>query len=109
MSSRLVIKAISKKFKQRQVVRDVSFDVRKGQTVGIVGRNGSGKSTILAAMEYLVTGVIPLEGTKDLNISQYAQAEDPSEVSGVIRHDGHVMTITRRLRGGNEFPACQVR
>lgn len=35
-------------------LRDVTFEVRKGETFGIVGRNGSGKSTILG----LIAGVI---------------------------------------------------
>ena len=42
----------------------VSFEVEKGQTVGIIGTNGSGKSTILK----IITGVLtPTEGVAEVN------------------------------------------
>lgn len=46
--------------KEFTALKDVSFDIRKGETVGIVGRNGSGKSTLLQ----LICGILkPTSGT----------------------------------------------
>jgi ABC-type polysaccharide/polyol phosphate transport system ATPase subunit len=44
-------------FETRSILKDISFSIRKGETVALLGRNGSGKSTLLSILSriYLPT------------------------------------------------------
>ena len=49
-----------KKYKEHYALNGISFEIKKGETVGIIGTNGSGKSTILK----IITGVLnPTSGS----------------------------------------------
>ena len=53
-----------KKYKEHFALSDVYFEVKKGETVGIIGTNGAGKSTILK----IITGVLnPTSGKVDVS------------------------------------------
>lgn len=53
-----------KSYQEYYALSDVSFEVKKGETVGLIGTNGAGKSTLLK----LITGVLtPSAGQIEVN------------------------------------------
>ncbi len=53
----LRVENISKQYKARQVVKDVSLYVNQGEIVGLLGPNGAGKTTSF----YMIVGLIPAD------------------------------------------------
>ena len=54
----LVALGLTKWFKHRRVVDDVSMDVQRGEVVGLLGPNGAGKTTSF----YMLVGLLPSDG-----------------------------------------------
>src|SRR5438132_763212 len=53
---------LSKKYKSRTVVKNVSLEIKRGEIVGLLGPNGAGKTTSF----YMIVGLITCNGGKIL-------------------------------------------
>ncbi len=70
----LEVKNIKKKFENTDVLKGISFDLEKGQTLSIIGSSGSGKTTLLRCLNFLET---PDEGTISVNGNLLFSGEVP--------------------------------
>jgi len=73
----LAVQHVSKRYRDVQVIRDVSLRVNGGETVGLLGPNGAGKTTCF----YMIVGLVPCDkgaitmGDKDLTrVPMHARA-----------------------------------
>ncbi|MCZ6731134.1 MAG: LPS export ABC transporter ATP-binding protein [Gammaproteobacteria bacterium] len=68
--STLSAQHLSKQYKGRRVVKDVSLEIKTGDVVGLLGPNGAGKTTCF----YMIVGLVPMDSGKitldDVSISQ---------------------------------------
>ena len=51
--SNVIYIGINKKNEEFWALTDVSFHVKKGEVVGLIGSNGAGKSTLVRCMNFL--------------------------------------------------------
>ena len=70
----LVARALRKRYRARDVVRDFSFSLDAGEVVGLLGPNGAGKTTCF----YMVVGLIAADGGEILF--------DGEDISGLPMH-----------------------
>jgi len=75
----LKIQNLSASYHGRQVLQDVSFEVKNGEVLALIGPNGAGKSTIIRA----ASGVIPSTGSVRTNGDDF-HALDPMRRAGYV-------------------------
>ena len=92
----LSVRDISKSFGNIHAVRDVSFDVRKGEVLGLIGPNGSGKSTLFNCVLGQLT---PNQGEVMVN---------GRPVSGMRSNDLNKLGVGRTFQQLSVFPQMTV-
>ena len=70
---------LSRRFGQREVVHDVSFELRRGEVLGLLGHNGAGKSTTL---QMLTGALLPHSG--QIEICGFDLARQPAQAKARI-------------------------
>ena len=73
----LVAQNIAKSFGKRQVVRDVSLSLQRGEVVGLLGPNGAGKTTCFYMIMGLISvdsGTISIDGEDVTRLPMYQRA-----------------------------------
>ncbi len=101
MGSKIIeLHKISKKFNDHVILDDFSFDFQPGERIGIIGKNGTGKSTFLN----LVTGTLPLDSGRvvigeTIKIGYYTQSginpKPGQRVIDVIKEYGEFIPLKK--------------
>ncbi|CAG9762940.1 unnamed protein product [Ceutorhynchus assimilis] len=92
----ILYKNVSLTYKSDRVLKDISFEVKPQQKVGIVGRTGAGKSSVISALFrlYNFDGIVKVDGidTKQISLDYLRNKisiipQDPLLFQGTIRQN----------------------
>jgi branched-chain amino acid transport system ATP-binding protein len=79
MSDTLIqVKDLNSYYGASHILRNVNFDVKRGETIGLMGRNGMGKSTLLKSIMGIVTprsGEVQIKGQRMNNRAIFEVAQ----------------------------------
>ena len=84
------VENIYKSFDGKPVLKDVSLEIREGETLAIIGRSGSGKSVLMKHLIGLMTpdqGRVLVDGT-DINAIRYKELRKVRQQFGVLFQGG---------------------
>lgn len=86
MSNMIEITNLCKSFKDTKVLNDITIKIKKGNIIGIIGRNGSGKTVLFKCICGLIS---PTKGTVKINNKILGKDIDiPNNIGAIIENPG---------------------
>lgn len=80
--------------KQVEILKDINFNLKSGETLAIIGHSGSGKSTLLsllAGLDMPSSGEVVIDGTSLQNLNQKELTRFRAKHIGIIFQQFHLM------------------